>query len=356
MQTRNVATYVQLVLAMLLYGISFVSTRIALTALGPITVLSVRLLLSAVFLVVLDAVLPNAGRREPEPRPAAGEPRPAAGERGRATGDSGPAAGERGRVTGDPRPAAGEPRRRWPLRSDLPAILLVMLFQPVLYFLAENFGLKQVSASIAAIIIATIPVFTPLVAGPFLGERIGVRGVAGLALSLGGVVIIVAERQLEAQFTTAGLFLVFGAVLAAVGYSVAVKQVPTRYRPLTIVKLQSLIALPFILLLGLLTEGVPRAIPRTEVILHLLYLGIFPSSLAFVFLSTGIRALGPSRANVFTNLVPGFTALFSWLLIGELFTVQKVVGMLVVVLGVLTIQVRRARPRGPGAGLGIGLR
>jgi drug/metabolite transporter (DMT)-like permease len=320
---------------MLFYGVSFVSTRIALGALGPITVLAVRLLLSALFLVVLDAVLPGAGRRS-----------------GRAASSQTPREPPRG---GDPepeperRPGSGQPEperrpRRWPLAGDMPAILLVTLFQPILYFLAENFGLRQVSASIAAIIIATIPVFTPLVAGPFLGERMGLRGVIGLLLSLGGVVIIVLERQLEAQFTPVGLLLVFLAVLAAVGYSVAIKKAPSRYRPLTIVKLQSLLGLPMILVLGLIFEGVPRQMPEPQVIGHLLYLGLFPSSLAFVFLSTGIRALGPSRANVFTNLVPGFTAVFSWLLIGEAFTLQKVVGMLVVIAGVLTTQVGRRRP------------
>jgi len=284
--------YGQLVLAMLFYGVSFVSTKIALGAYGPVTVLAIRLILSSAFLVVLDRLIPIRAQ-------------------GRA-------------------PAA----RKWPTRTDLPAILLVTLFQPLLYFLAENFGLQYVSASIASIIIATIPVFTPFVAGPFLGERIGRWGVVGLALSLGGVAIIVLERQLEAQFTLLGLVLIFLAVLAAVGYSVAVRKAPARYRPLTLVKFQSLIGLPIVLIIALVTEGLPRELPGVEVTLHLVYLGIFPSSVAFIFLSAGIRALGAGRANVFTNLVPGFTAVFAWLLIGEAFTLQKVLGMTVVVAGV----------------------
>jgi drug/metabolite transporter (DMT)-like permease len=316
--------YVQLVLAMLFYGVSFVSTKIVLVAFGPVTVLAIRLILSSAFLVLLDRFIPigSATRRS-----AAG-------------------------TTGAAAPAI----RKWPTRADLRPILLVTLFQPLLYFLAENFGLQYVSASIASIIIATIPVFTPFVAGPFLGERIGLWGVVGLALSLGGVAVIVLERKLEAQFTPLGLVLIFVAVFAAVGYSVAVRKTPTRYRPLTLVKLQSLIGLPIIVVIALITEGVPRHLPPTEVILHLVYLGIFPSSIAFVFLSTGIRSLGASRANVFTNLVPGFTAVFAWLLIGEFFTLQKVLGMAVVIAGVFAAQrgtrlqaardLRKSRPLG----------
>jgi len=288
--------YVQLVAAMLFYGVSFVSTKIVLTAFGPVTVLAIRLVLSSIFLVVLDRLIPV--RRAP----------------------------------------GTETLRKWPVWGDLPAIFIVTLFQPLLYFLAENNGLQYVSASIASIIIATIPVFTPFIAGPFLGERIGRWGVVGLVLSLGGVAIIVLERQLEAQYTPLGLVLIFLAVLAAVGYSVAVRKAPARYRPLTLVKFQSLFGLPVIVIIALIVEGVPHVVPSAKVAFHLAYLGIFPSSIAFVFLSAGIRALGASRANVFTNMVPGFTAVFAWLLVGESFTVQKVLGMLVVIAGVLAAQ------------------
>ena len=303
-------TYLKLVLAMLFYGVSFVSTKVALTAFGPVTILWIRLALSAGFLVALDAFLPEA-----------------ASGRGRADGA-----------------AAGAPAtRRWPLLPDMGPILLVTLFQPLLYFLAENIGLQYVSASIASIIIATIPVFTPVVARPFLDERVGLLTIAGLVLSLVGVAVIVLERRLEAQFTAGGLALIFVAVLAAVGYTVSVKLVPARYRPLTIVKLQSLIGLPIVLVVALLTEGLPSELPGGDVVAHVLYLGIFPSSLAFVFLSGGIRAIGANRANVFVNLVPVFTALVAWALLGELFTLQKLAGMAVVIVGVLAAQRGQAR-------------
>lgn len=292
--------YLQLVLAMLFYGVSFVSTKTVLQEFGPVTILATRLALSSLFLIVLDRIIPSR-----------------------------------------------EQLRRWPLASDLRWILLLTLFQPLLYFLAENYGLQTVSATIASIIIATIPVFTPILARPFLGERIGVGGVVGVILSLVGVAIIVLERPdatgaTTAQFTTGGLLLLFGAVLAAVGYTVVVRRLPGRYRPLSIVKMQSIIGLPIFLVMALAIDGVPRVLPSLEVGIHLAYLAIFPSSLAFVFFSTGIRKLGASRANVFTNLVPGFTAITAWILLGEQFSAQKLIGMAVVVAGVLTAQLVRS--------------
>ncbi len=292
--------YLQLILAMFFYGLSFVSTKVVLASLGPITILWIRLLLSACFLILLDSVIPDR----------------------RAV------------------------RSRWPHRADLGSLLLVTLFQPLIYFVAETTGLQYVSASIASIIIATIPVFTPVFARPFLGERIRPLTVVGLLLSLAGVATIVLERRIDAQFTAGGLALVFTAVLAAVGYTIAVKRVAPRYRPLSIVKLQSLFGLPVLLVLGLSIEGAPSSIPPPPAVAHLLYLGIFPSSLAFVFLSTGIRKLGANRTNVFVNLVPVFTAVVAWTVLGEVFTVQKILGMAVVIAGVLAAQ-RGQSPGGP---------
>lgn len=293
--------YLQLVLAMLFYGVSFVSTKVALAELGPLHILAIRLVLSSAFLVALDHLRAN----RPE----------------------------------------NDATLRWPRRADLGSLVVVALFQPLLYFIAENVGLQYVSASIASIIIATIPVFTPVVAGPLLGERLRPVAIAGLLLSLAGVAVIVLERNLQAQYTAGGLALVFVAVFAAVGYSVAVKRVSSRYRPLSIVKLQNLIGLPVVVVLAFVLEGVPTGVPHPTVLGHLLYLALFPSSLAFIFLSTGIRRIGASRANVFVNLVPAFTAIVAWLVLGERFTAQKLLGMVVVVAGVLTSQLGSRRPR-----------
>ena len=195
-----------------------------------------------------------------------------------------------------------------------------------------------------------------------------------MVLSLVGVAIIILEPSVgdgsigsgAPAYTVGGLLLLFGAVLSAVGYTVVVKRLPGRYRPLTVVKVQSLIGFPIFAIMAIAIDGIPAATPSGglagatvagavgghiavpaagglyPVVLHLLYLALFPSSLAFVFYSTGIRRLGTSRANVFTNLVPGFTAVTAWLLLDERFSFQKIAGMIVVVAGVLTAQLARS--------------
>jgi drug/metabolite transporter (DMT)-like permease len=76
-------------------------------------------------------------------------------------------------------------------------------------------------------------------------------------------------------------------------------------------------------------------------ITSLLLLAFFASSLAFVFFTISSREIGISKTNLFTNLIPVFTAIFSFFMLGEMFEMRKVTGMLIVIGGVLMSQLTR---------------
>lgn len=288
-------TYMLTVLAMLFYGMSFVSTKILLESYGPITIIFSRLLISASLLFVIAP--PKAADRV----------------------------------------APGH--RKY--------LVLIAFFEPFLYFLFENFGLRLVSASVASIIIGTIPVVTPALARPLVGERPKRTTLVGLVVSFAGVVVIVLDRALEAEYTPVGILLMAGAVLAAVGYTVGVKAIPGNYRPITIVRYQSTVGAALFLPLFLLAEAPSVAAHPVSIqsIGHLLFLAIFPSTLSFVFLNRAIQRLGPTVANGFINLIPVFTTTLAFFVLGELLTAQKILGMLTVIGGVLLAQYGRRAAR-----------
>jgi len=74
--------------------------------------------------------------------------------------------------------------------------------------------------------------------------------------------------------------------------------------------------------------------PNFEIISSFLLLSILASSLSYVFYTKSIQMLGISKANIFSNLIPVFTAIFSFFLLAEHFTLQKLAGMLLVITGV----------------------
>ena len=75
-------------------------------------------------------------------------------------------------------------------------------------------------------------------------------------------------------------------------------------------------------------------------IVPLVCLGVFCSAVAYALWAFAFSKLGASRANVYSNLIPVFTAIFSYLLAIEEMTVFKIIGIVVVVVGLVLSQVR----------------
>jgi drug/metabolite transporter (DMT)-like permease len=74
----------------------------------------------------------------------------------------------------------------------------------------------------------------------------------------------------------------------------------------------------------------------------LVCLGVFCSSLAYALWAYTFGKLGASRANVYSNLIPVFTAIFSYLLAIESLTANKIIGIVVVVAGLVLSQTKNS--------------
>jgi len=228
-------------------------------------------------------------------------------------------------------------------REDILLFLLSSLFNPFLYFIGENFGLKNSSPTISAVIIATIPLFTPLVAFFALKERISALNIAGILISFIGVGIMLVNPDFSLNASPAGVFFLGWAVISAVIYSVFLKKLTQKYSSLTIITYQNAIGILYFLPLFLIFDfqHFITVKPNTELVSSLLQLSFFASSLAFIFFTMGVKELGVSRTNVFSNLIPVFTAIFSAIFISESFSATKIAGMAIVITGVLITQIRR---------------
>jgi len=76
----------------------------------------------------------------------------------------------------------------------------------------------------------------------------------------------------------------------------------------------------------------------------MLLLSILASSAAFVLFAQSVKLLGISKSNIFSNLIPVFTATFSYFLIDEQFSVQKLCGILLVITGVYLSERAKRKP------------
>ena len=292
-QTTGTVAVILVTLAMVFYGISFPATRLVLEVYNPVTIITFRLIVSSLFLMVMNVAVNR--------------------------------------------------RRALPVVRDLPLFLLIALFQPFLYFLFETYGLKSVSAAVASVIIATMPVVTPLFARVLIREVLLVQNIIGAVVSFLGVVLLVFSSFHEpgsGEMSAFGMLLIAGAMVSAVLYTIAVRKLPVHYSPITITAVQNTIGLLFFLPLFLVMESRAAFTVRPDgaTVAAILVLALFASSLAFIFLNYGIQHLGPTRANGFVNLIPVITAVTSYLFFDETFTVMKIAGMVVVLAGVVVSQ------------------
>lgn len=221
-------------------------------------------------------------------------------------------------------------------RKDYKLILLSAVFNPFLYFLGENYGLKYSTPTISAVIIATIPVFSPLIAYLSFRERLTPVNFVGIAVSFGGVILMLITGNLTLAADIRGVLFLFGAVFAALLYSVTLRKLTAKYSALVLIAWQNLIGiflfLPFFLLFE--AKSITEVNITGEIIISMLFLAILASSVSFVFFAHSVKLLGISKTNIFSNLIPVFTAIFSYFLLSEEFTVQKIVGILLVIGGV----------------------
>ena len=227
-------------------------------------------------------------------------------------------------------------------RKDYSTFVLLSFFEPFLYFMGESYGLKYVSSTVGAIIVATIPLFSPIAASRFHGEKLSLRTFFGILLSFFGVSIVVFDNSFNLTASPLGIALEFLAVLSAIGYIVVLKKLAVKYNPTSIITYQNLLGIIYFLPLWLLFEykdftAVPFNWPAFAGILKL---SIFASCIAFIFYAHSVKRLGINSVNIFINIIPVFTAIFAWYILDEPLTMRKFVGMAVVIAGLLLAQVK----------------
>lgn len=230
-------------------------------------------------------------------------------------------------------------------RKHLGLFAIAAMFEPFLYFIFEGYGLKNTSPVIGSGIIALIPLVTPIAARVFLKERLTPMNIVGFIISFTGVIIMLLNKDLEFTASPKGILFLCGSVIVAVGYSIALIRLTKLYKPLTITWMQNIIGMIYFIPMVFIME---RFEPSNFAniggyILPLVCLGIFCSAGAYALWAFAFSKLGASRANVYSNLIPVFTAIFSYLLAIEDMTAFKIIGIAVVVFGLVLSQLKTKR-------------
>ncbi len=219
-------------------------------------------------------------------------------------------------------------------------LFLLAFCEPFSYFIGESYGLTYVSPTVASIVISTIPLFSTFFAYLIFNERFSFYNFSGIIMSIAGVsmAIIKEDFSLKAPFT--GILFLFLSVFSATAYSVIIVKIPKDINIYTIITYQGVIGSVLLLPLFLIFDY-DKFIETGfvwDAIIPIIELAVFASSLAFMLFTYAIRHLGIVRTNTFANIIPVFTAIFSFILLDEHFSILNILGILVVIVGLLVAQ------------------
>ena len=229
-------------------------------------------------------------------------------------------------------------RMRLPDLRDLPMLALCALFGITIYHLAFTFGESRVSASAAALIIASGPIWTALLAVSFLGERLNRWGWAGVALAFSGVAAISFGAGGGVHFEPLALVVLLASVSTAI-YFVLGKGPLKKYSSLEFTSyIIWLGVLPMLVFMPGLVHQLPHAPLWSTATVVLL--GIFPGALAYFLWSYALARMPASTTASFLYATPVLATAVAWLVQGVVPGLVTVAGGGLALVGVLLVQTK----------------
>jgi len=223
-------------------------------------------------------------------------------------------------------------------RRDLAVLAGLALLSPIGYFLFETFGVANTQPSHVSVIIAAIPTVVLIIALGKRQENATWRKGLGLAVTYGGIFLLVVSGLHEPGARVLGDVLVFGAVMCAAVRTVLIKDVLQRVTPLQLTFYQFMLSL-FIFGPLAATDSWSWVTTITAMqVSEILFLGVLCSAGAFLALHYALTRLQATQVAASTSFIPVITLFAEVLLMGTRLSVLKGLGTAVAIAGVLLVQ------------------
>lgn len=199
-------------------------------------------------------------------------------------------------------------------------------------------GLHATTATNALLLNSIIPVLIVIISRLFAAIPVSRVQAAGIVISLAGVVTIIcraeADRLLALRVNSGDMWVLLAVVCWAV-HTFRLRRRPAELHPLSF--LATIIAIGLVFILPFYLWEISRGDRFTLDLVSgssMLYVGIFPSILAYLFWNQAVAELGPNRSGLFIHLMPVFGTILSILFLGESLQLFHVTGICLIGLGI----------------------
>lgn len=235
--------------------------------------------------------------------------------------------------------------RGWPeMRRSWVVMIAFGVLGTTFISVASYTGLKYTTAVSGSILNSFTPIFIIAISWAFLGQRLRASQWAGVAISLIGVLSIVAQGDpmiiLTLSLNVGDLWIMASMLLWAL-YTICLRWRPPNLHPLGLLGAISIIGVAAMLPLYLwsIVFG-PQVKWSPGAVIAIAYLGIFPSALAYIFWNNAVSRVGPNKAGMFMHLVPLFASLLAIVILGEKMHLYHIAGMTMILTGIWLVSRR----------------
>lgn len=218
----------------------------------------------------------------------------------------------------------------------------IVLFQPIMYFIFETFGLSLAKTSEAGLMLAIIPIVVALLSAVILKEKLSLLQVICIIMTIIGIGIIqLSEIGNALNSNKWGIVLLFGAVISAALFNIFSRKSSHILSPITITYYMVLggaivfNSAYFIEKLASNTlAGYFNNLFSWKVGLSLLYLGVISSIGGFFLVNYSLARLPAPISSLYSNLSTVITIIIGVLVLDEKLTIYHYLGSLLIILGV----------------------
>lgn len=222
------------------------------------------------------------------------------------------------------------------------SLLFLGLCQPILYFIFETYGIKYSTSSQAGLMIALIPVFVSILGAYFLKEIPSKKQIFCIMFSISGVILIILMGNSETVTISAiGTIMLVFAVLCAASFNILSRKLSSDFTPFEITYFMMGLGAGFFNIISLINKaasgnlhGYFILLANKDFLISICYLGILSSLVAFFLVNYTLSKISASISSAFSNLSTIVTVGAGVFFLNESFKYYHFLGAMMILLGV----------------------
>jgi len=224
--------------------------------------------------------------------------------------------------------------------KTIKGLLVLAVWQPVLYFILETYGLKYSASSEVGIMMSLIPIIVTMMAAVMLKEKATRKQWIFILFSVIGVVyIVLMEGNSKAPSELKGIVFIMGAVFSGSLFNILSRQASKDFTPFEItyfmMMLGTVVFGGLYLITGFITKDLNLVSKLNfSVITSVLYLGVMSSVVAFLLINYTLSELPASQSAIFANLTTVVSIIAGVFIMHDSFELYKLIGAVIIILGV----------------------